>query len=111
MTTDGKTPFHIAVDKNDETIIQKLLAQNADPRLKDAPGNTSLHLAVRMKEVTRSEHVKVGGSYTSPSPASYQTCSIQTVQAIIDHGADVNAANNRGKTALWFACVMDRRAL
>ena len=105
VTIDGKTPLHIAVDKNDEAIIQKLLAQNADTCLKDAPGNTSLHLAVRMKQGTRSEHVKVGASYRSPFPTSYQACSIQTVQAIIDHGADVNAVNNRGQTALWFACI------
>ena len=30
---------------------------------------------------------------------------MQTVQAIIDHGAYVNAVNNRGQTPLWFACA------
>ena len=105
VTIDGKTPLHIATDKNDETIIQKLLAHNADPRLKDVPGNTSLHLAVRLKQETRSEHVKAGVSYMSPFPTSYHTCSVHTVRAIIDHGADVNVVNNRGQTALWFACV------
>ena len=29
----------------------------------------------------------------------------RTVQAIIDHGADVNATNNSGQTPLWFACL------
>ena len=105
VTIDGKTPLHIAVEKDHEVIIQKLLEKNADPRLKDAPGNTSLHLAVRMKQKTRSEHVKAGASYTSPFPTAYHTCSIQTVRAIIDHGADVNAVNNRGQTSLWLACV------
>ena len=61
---------------------------------------------MRIKQQTRSEHVKAGASYyTSPFPASYYTCSVQTVQAIIQHGADVNAANNQGQTALWFACI------
>ena len=101
----AKLHFFIVVDKNDEAIIQKLLSQNADPRLKDAPGNTSLHLAVRIKQVVRSEHVKLGAGYTSSLLTPYQTCSVQTVQAIINHGADLNALTNRGQTALWFACV------
>ena len=40
----------------------------------------------------------------SPIPTSYLRCNIQLVQAIIDHGVDVNAMNNRSQTALWFAC-------
>ena len=104
VTIDGRTPLHIAVDNDDEDIIQKLLAHNANPRLKDAPGNTSLHLAVKLKQETRS-FVKQGISYMSPYPTSYHTCSVQTVEAIIEHGADVNAMNSRGQTALWFACV------
>ena len=105
VTTYGKTPLHIAADKGDEGIIEKLLAHNADPSLQDAPGNTSLHLAVQLKQKTRSELVKGGDSNMSIFPASYQACSVQTLQAIIDHGADVNAVNNRGQTALQLACI------
>ena len=104
VTIDGRTPLHTAADQGDDAIIQQLLAHNADPRLKDAPGNTCLHLAVKIKHETRSEPIKPGVSYMSPLPSPYHICSIQTVQAIIDHGADVNAVNNRGKTALWVAC-------
>ena len=39
-----------------------------------------------------------------PSLAPYRACSAQTVRAIIEHGADVNAVNNKGQTPLWFAC-------
>ena len=107
MTHDRKTPLHIAVYNGDETIIQKLLIRGAEPSLKDAPGNTSLHLAVQMKEA-RPELFNIGTTVCSTKrstlPASYHTCSIQTVQAIIDHVADVNAINNRCQTPLWFAC-------
>ena len=103
VTIDGKTPLHIAAEKGHDTIIQKLLISKADPSLKDVLGNTCLHLAVQLKRETKPLMQKVGASYR-PLPASYYTCSIQTVQAIIDHGADVNAVNNRGQTALWFAC-------
>ena len=100
VTIDGKTPLHIAAEKGDETIIQKLLAQKADPSLKDAPGNTSLHLAVQ----------DTGAANRYPLAVSYHTCSIKTVQAIIDNGADVNAVNNKGQTPLWLACCDGQEA-
>ena len=103
VTIDGKTPLHIAADKGDENIIQKLLTHKADPSLKDSPGNTSLHLAVRVKEVKPIIR-KTGASKISTFPAPYHKCSIETVQAIIDHGVDVNAVNNTGQTPLWLAC-------
>ena len=105
VTIDGKTPLHIAVDNDDEVIIQKLLAQNADPLLKDAPGNTSLHLAVKIKQETVSNLVEAGASHMNHFPTPYHTCSIPTVEAIIEHGADVNAVNNKGQSPLWFACA------
>ena len=100
VTIDGKTPLHIAVDKGEEIIIQKLLTQKADPNLKDVLGNTSLHLAVRVKQNIKPWRVRVRSSCIRPSQAPYRACSLQTVQGIIGHGADVNAVNNRGQTAL-----------
>ena len=105
VTTDGKTPLHIAAGNSNDTIIQKLLTHEADPSLKDSPGNTSLHLAVRVKGEAKPVTWKTGASNRSPFPASYHTCRIQTIQAIIDHGVDVNVVNNRGQTALWFASI------
>ena len=111
-TIEGKTALHIAVDKCEETIVQKILAQNADPSLKDTAGNTSLHLAVQLKLETTPRLQRVEMSYPSCSPASYRcspvsyrACSAHTVRTIIEHGADVNTVNNRGQTALWFACI------
>ena len=104
MTIDGRTPLHIAADQGDETIIQKLLACKADPSLKDTPGNTSLHLAVQLKLPTNPRVQKAGASNRSPFPGPYYTCSKQTIQSIIDHGAHVNDVNNRNQTPLYFAC-------
>ena len=105
VTIDGKTALHIAVDKGEDAIIQKLLAKKADPSLKDVLGNTSLHIAVQLKQETKPWLVNTRPSYMSPSLAPYHVCSEHTVRAIIDHGANVNAVNNRGQTALWCACV------
>ena len=115
VTIDGKTPLHIAVDKGEETIIQKLLMWKANPNVKDAIGNTSLHLSVQLKESTKprlteavAPSVDADEMYDRDGrchfPASYQSCSLQTVRALIEHGAVVNEVNNRHKTALWFAC-------
>ena len=105
---DGKSPLHIAVDNTDEAIIQKLLKCKADPSLKDALGNTSLYLAVQVKEERRPRLLKAsacdGIDKMNLSPASFWSCSIQTVQEIIEHGVDVNVVNNRCQTPLWFAC-------
>ena len=108
VTIDGKSPLHIAIEKGEETVIQKLLAQKADLSLKDILGNTSLHLAVQLKQETKpvllKSRIRVRGRCSYPYEASSRACSIQTVQAIIDHGADVNAVNKTGQTPLWLAC-------
>ena len=107
MTSNRQTPLHIAVDKGEETIIQKLLASKADPNLKDVVGNTSLHLAVQTRD-TKPGFFKAEVSLSIRNwhcfPTTYLPCSVQTVQTIIDHEADVNAMNSRGQTSLWFAC-------
>ena len=116
MNTDGQTPFHIAVDRGEENIIQQLLEKKANPNLTDRLGNTSLHLAVQLKQEKpkifkllspkyyskAGAHIAVGDRWHSP--ASYRTCSAQTVQAIIKHTDNINAVNNKCQTALWFAC-------
>ena len=102
-----QTPLHIAVDKGQEPIIQKLLSREADPALKDEVGNTSLHLAVKSKDA-KPGFFKAGSSILisdwNPFPTFYPLCNKQLVQAIIGHGAGVNAMNRKGQTALWFAC-------
>ena len=105
-TINRQTPLHIAVDNGNEAIIQKLLACKADPNAKDVLGNTSLHVAVQLRNDIRPWLLGEDEpcSNISPLPASYHSCSMQTVQAIIECGAVVNAVNNRRQSALWLAC-------
>ena len=79
---EHETALLLACVKKNEHAINVLLNAGADPNIADdTDGDTCLHMAVR------------------------QGCSIEVVQAIIDHGADVNATNKEHETALLLACV------
>ena len=76
------TALMIACYNKHEGAINVLLNAHADPNIADEVcGNTCLHDAVR------------------------SNCSIEVLQAIIDHGANVNATNKRNETALTIVCV------
>ena len=103
MTSRRQAPLHVAAENCNDAIIQKLLAMKADPNLEDALGNTSLHLSVQLKQETKPKWLQVGTS-TNKSAIYYRACSVQTVQALIGCGVEVNAVNNRCQTALLLAC-------
>ena len=69
-----------ACEKSNTEAIDVLLNAEADSNVTDVMGVTWIHHAVH------------GG------------CSKETLQAIIDHGADVNATNKNNETALMGAC-------
>ena len=77
-----ETVLTLACVSKDEGVINVLLNACADLDIKDnAYGDTFLHKAVRRK------------------------CSIAELQAIVDHGVDVNATNKKNQTVLTLACV------
>ena len=69
-----------ACEKGNIDAINQLLNAKADPNIADTDGKTSIHYAVS------------GG------------CNKEALQAIINHGADVNATNKNSVTALMRAC-------
>ena len=74
------TPLMHACENGDVDAINILLNAGANPNIADIDGYTSLHNAVE------------------------GLCSTETLKAIIDHGADVNASNKANETALLIAC-------
>ena len=80
--TNGKheTALSVACLKGNEDAIDVILAAGADPNMADADGDSCLSKAV------------------------FQECSKEVLQAIVDHGANVNATNSKYETALLVAC-------
>lgn len=76
---DGQTPLHWAVDKEDRSMVQLLLANKADANAQDALKHGALHraAALGLAHITR---------------------------ALLERGADVNLKNNSGWTAVHVAC-------
>ena len=70
----------IAYEKGDVNTISVLLDSAADPNIINANGNTCLHIA------------------------ALNHCRKEMLQAIIEHGAEVNATNMNNETALMKAC-------
>ena len=79
--TSNETALLLACQKGFVEAINVLLNAGADPNLADTEGESSIHHAI------------------------YGECSKETLQAIIDHGADVNAVNKDSRTAIMIACA------
>ena len=77
---ESVTALMTACQQKNVEAIHLLLKAGADPNIADTSGATSIH------------HAVVGG------------CSKETLQFIIDNGADVNTTNEENTTALMAAC-------
>lgn len=71
----GRTPLHYAALENDVALLQRLVAEGADPNARDRQGFTPLHFAC-------------------------QQGAAEAVRALIEAGAQVDARDNRGTTPL-----------
>ena len=79
---ENRTALMIACCRKNEGAINVLLNARADPNIADeAYGDTCLHVAVS------------------------EDCSKEVIKAIIAHGVDLNATNNKNHTALMIACI------
>ena len=77
---NGATALLLACSTAQEDLVKLLLRAGADPAILDADGDTSLHGAIAAD------------------------CNKETLEELIDYGADVNALNNRGRTPLLLSC-------
>jgi ankyrin repeat protein len=88
LNTMGATPFFLAAKTADAELLRLLASLGADPKITNADGSTALMAAAGLG--TRSPGEDAG---TEPEV-------IEALQALLELGADVNAVDNRGETAM-----------
>jgi ankyrin repeat protein len=83
----GATPFWRAAQSDDVTVMRLLLEHKADPAIASADHTTPLMVAA-------------GVGWSDGQSHGSQADAPEAIQICLDHGADVNAVNDDGSTAL-----------
>jgi ankyrin repeat protein len=95
----GATPFLLAATTDDLEIMRAMIAAGADARIATQEGMTPLMAAQIVDRAA-------GGTTTGRADAGSKEQEFRTNEAVkltVDAGADVNASNQLGQTALHFA--------
>jgi uncharacterized protein len=87
----GATPFLLAAASYDAGIMRLLVDKGADPLLATQEGTTPLIMAAGFPE---------GVGHSVPRPAEVDRNALEAVKLALELGADINAANQTGETAL-----------
>jgi ankyrin repeat protein len=91
---DGTTPLMRAAKANDVPVLRMLLEGGADPFLTQKDYTNALMIAAAGGGRV--------GAYASPFPVS-EAGAIEAIKVLMEYGADVNAFNANGQTALHSA--------
>ncbi|EAW10550.1 Ankyrin repeat protein [Aspergillus clavatus NRRL 1] len=115
---ERRTPLHEAAQKGYEASTRKLLELGADIDALDEAGRSALHFAVEDPCQERStavleltlEHganTEVGELYVGNKPLHWAITDKvwDGMEVLLDHGADIEACNGRGETALHVAAA------
>ena len=109
----GRTWIHHAILANSKELLQAVIDYGADVNATNKKNVTALMIASRRGNIDAVNEllnagadptIKDGLGATWIHHAVGEGCSKEFLQAIIDHGADVNAANKKNITALMLAC-------
>lgn len=97
FTTTGSTPFVLAARSSDVPLLKVLLALGADPDLTNEVSTTPLLAAAG-----------VGALGNGDESAGTEREALETVRFLVDLGADVNAVDDHGETAMHGATNQNR---
>jgi ankyrin repeat protein len=86
--TEGATAFLLAADRSDVPLMKLLLELGADPLMPNANGTTPLMVAAGLETTEPLEE------------AGEEPEALEAVKMLLDLGADINAVDNDGSTAM-----------
>lgn len=99
LNTVGATPFMLAARTGDAEMMRFLATLGADPLLTNADNSTPLMVAAGL------------GTRSPGEDAGTEAEVLQAVQAALDLGADINAVDNNGETAMHGAAYKNLPAV
>jgi ankyrin repeat protein len=88
LGTEGATPFLMAADRADVPLMRELLKAGADPFLPNADKTTPLMAAAGL------------GTANPLEEAGTEDEALEAVKVLLDLGADINAVDDKGDTAM-----------
>lgn len=110
---DGSTALHLAVERDDETMVGLLLRSGAKadavnrygvPPLAIAAVNGHAGILTRLLEAGANPHVGLSAD-ESPVLTAARTGKVDALRVLLARGAHVNASDKRGQTPLMWAAA------
>jgi len=112
LTSRHWTPLYLAVRKNHMPVVEALVQGRADVDAAASTGTTSLHLAANAGSFAMVEYLVYHKADANLLDSSLETAlhkaagnaeDLDCVKCLAQHGADVNLANENGKTPIDLA--------
>jgi len=120
------TPLIAAAYKDSDRIVEELLGHGADPRTRDSTGKSAMVYAAALgaDDIVRlllaagvDPKERYGNELTAlmwaagPDVGVSAAASDRVIDLLLAHGAALDAADNRGRTALMIAAALGNSAI